>query len=65
MDFYSKKEPEQVVGDYMEHEMSEYRKVTERELSNGSIAPEARQAFSRKPYYTTVNAGLKKRPVIR
>ena len=65
MDFMSGKEPAQVINEYIEHEMSEYRKVTEKDISSGNIAPEAKAAFSRKPYYATSGIGPFKRPIIR
>ncbi len=41
MDFMSGKGVVQIVGAYIEREVSECRKVTEKELSAGGIAPEA------------------------
>ena len=65
MEYMNGKGAAQLVTSYIESEMSEWRKVTEKELSVGGIAPEARAAFNRKPYcgYTSVN--LKNRPVLR
>ena len=40
MDFMSGKGVVQIVGAYIEREVSECRKVTEKELSAGGIAPE-------------------------
>ena len=54
-----------IVNAYMENEMNEDRKITERELSGKGIAPEAKAAFSRKPYYVSACIGLKSRPVLR
>lgn len=53
------------VTSYIEREMSEYKKVTEKELSAGGVAPAARAAFNRKPYYAIPAASLKNRPVLR
>ena len=54
-----------IVNAYIEREMTEYRKVTEKELRSGVIAPEAKAAFSRKPYYGTSVINIKNRPVLR
>lgn len=51
MDFVNEKGVVRMVSTYVEHEMPEYRRVTEKELNTGGIAPEARAAFNRKPYY--------------
>ena len=63
MDFMDGKGAEQVVNDYIEREISEYKKVTQQELEATGIAPEAREAFSRKPYYN-VTGNFVKRPRI-
>ena len=65
MDFVNEKGAAQIVGAYIEREMSEYRRVTEKDLRVGGIAPEAKAAFSRKPYYGASSINLKKRPVLR
>ena len=65
MDFVSERGAARIVNSYIEKEMTEYRKVTERELKAGGIAPEARAAFSRKPYYGAASVNLKNRPVLR
>lgn len=65
MEYMNEKGAAQLVNAYIEREMSEYRKVTEKELALGSIAPEARAAFARKPYYGFPNTVKKDRPVLR
>ncbi len=65
MDFVSEKGAARIVNAYIEGEMTEYRKVTEKELRTGGIAPEAKAAFSRKPYYGGSSLNLKNRPVLR
>ena len=50
MDFMDGKGAEQVVNDYIEREISEYKKVTQQELEANGITLEAKEAFSRKPY---------------
>lgn len=65
MDFMSGKGVVPIMGAYIEREVSECRKVTEKELSAGEIAPEARAAFSRKPYYGSASMNFKNRPVLR
>ena len=64
MDFLEGKGAEQVINDYIEREMSEYKKVTERELAATGVAPEAKEAFSRKPYYNVTGSFIKK-PVVK
>ncbi len=63
MDFLGSKSSENMIGNDMEKDVTESRKVTERELAAG-VAPAARQAFSRKPYYNMAGSFLKK-PVLR
>lgn len=65
MEFFEGKGAEQVISDYIEHEMSEYKKVSEQEILQGSVAPEAKQAFSRKPYYNMAGTFQIKKPVIK
>lgn len=65
MDFINEKGAARIVNTYIEKEMSEYRRVTEKELRSGGIAPEAKAAFSRKPYYGAASINLKNRPVLR
>ncbi len=65
MDFINEKGAARIVNAYMEREMTEYRKVTEKELQGGGIAPEAKAAFSRKPYYGGSQLNIKNRPVLR
>ena len=65
MDFVSEKGAARIVNAYIEREMTEYRKVTEKELRSGAIAPEAKAAFSRKQYYGGSVINIKNRPVLR
>lgn len=65
MDFMNEKGAARIVNTYIEREISEYRKVTEKELRTGGITPEAKAAFSRKPYYGASTSGIKNRPVLR
>ena len=65
MDFVSAKGAIRMVSTYVEHEMPEYRRVTEKALNAGGIAPEARAAFNRKPYYGSSAVNFKNRPVLR
>ncbi len=65
MDFMSERGAERIVNVYIERELSEYRKVTEKEFGSGGITPEARAAFSRKPYYGASTINIKNRPVLR
>ena len=64
MDFMDGKGAEQVINDYITREISEYKKITEQELSSTNIAPEAKEAFNRKPYYNVSGAFIKK-PVVK
>lgn len=64
MEFMEGKGAAQIVNEYMERELTEYKKVTEQDLRNG-IAPEAKAAFNRKPYYNSSMFHLKSRPVLR
>lgn len=65
MEYMDGKGAARLVNAYIEREMSEYRKVAERELASGNAAPSARAAFYRKPYYGASNTGMKVRPVLR
>ena len=69
MDFLEGKGPEQVISDYIEREMSEYKKVTERELATTGITQEAKEAFSRKPCYSMEDysklGAILKKPVLK
>lgn len=66
MEFFEGKGAEQVISEYIEHEMSEYKKVSEQEILQGNIAPEAKEAFSRKPYYGSMAGTFSiKKPVIK
>ncbi len=65
MSFAGERQTTQVISDYIEREVSGYKKVSEKELSVGGIAPEARATFNRKPYYSTAGINFKTRPVLR
>ena len=54
-----------VISDYIEREVSGYKNVSDKDISVGGIAPEARAAFNRKPYYNTAGINFKVRPVLR
>lgn len=64
MDFFDGKGAEQVINDYIEREITEYKKITDSELSGKSITPEAKKAFNRKPYYSVAGSFIKK-PVVK
>ena len=65
MDFMSEKDAARIASVYIERERAENRKVTEKELRIGGITPEAKAAFSRKPYYGNTAINIKNRPVLR
>lgn len=65
MDFMNEKGAARIVNVYIEREISEYRKVTEKDLRVGGITPEAKAAFSRKPYYGSSAINIKYRPVLK
>lgn len=65
MEFLDQKGAARLVNEFIEREISECKRMTEKELSGNGIAPEAREAFNRKPYYNTGNMNLKCRPVLR
>ncbi|MDE7200338.1 MAG: hypothetical protein K2O91_00165 [Lachnospiraceae bacterium] len=65
MDFMNEKGAARIVNVYIDREIAEYRKVTEKELRTGGITPEAKAAFSRKPYYGASTINIKNRPVLR
>ncbi|MDE6909192.1 MAG: hypothetical protein K2P44_01770 [Lachnospiraceae bacterium] len=65
MEYMNGKGAIQLVRNYIESEMSEYKKVSEKELNAGGVAPEARAAFNRKPYCGFSSMNLKNRPVLR
>ncbi|MDE7207457.1 MAG: hypothetical protein K2N90_09945 [Lachnospiraceae bacterium] len=65
MEFLDQKGAARLVGEYIEREILECKRMTEKELAGNGIAPEAREAFNRKPYYNTGNVNLKCRPVLR
>lgn len=64
MEFLDGKGAEQVISDYIEREMTEYKKVTDRELAMAGVVPEAKEAFNRKPYYNVTGSFIKK-PVVK
>lgn len=64
MDFLEGKGAEQVISDYIEREMAEYKKMSERDLAEATITPEAKAAFNRKPYYNVGGTFIKK-PVVK
>lgn len=64
MDFFEGKGAEQVISDYIEREMSEYKKVADKELADARVTEEAKAAFSRKPYYNVAGTFIKK-PVVK
>jgi hypothetical protein len=57
MDYIDKKGAEFIVSSYLENEMLEYRKSNDKEIAR-YLAPEAKEAFNRKPYggYTTTES---------
>jgi hypothetical protein len=63
-----RKGAERIVDEYMQNEMMEYRKTSDRELER-DLAPEAKEAFNRKPYvgYTAISFKMTHyvRPVIK
>lgn len=65
MEYENENNAASIVNAYMEKEISEYRKITDKELSGKGITPEAKAAFSRKPYYASAGISLKSRPVLR
>lgn len=65
MEFLDKKGAARIVSEYIEREVQEFKRMTERELAGNGIAPSAKEAFNRKPYYSAGNTKLKCRPVVR
>ncbi|MCD8038101.1 MAG: hypothetical protein LUE96_03315 [Lachnospiraceae bacterium] len=65
MEFFDGKGAARFVSEYIEREMQEFKKSAEGESCRTGVAPEAREAFYRKPYYGIAGAGLKCRPVLR
>lgn len=65
MDLMNERGAARIVNAYIEREISEYRKMTEKDLRTGGITPEAKAAFSRKPYYDVSPTSIKSRPVLR
>jgi hypothetical protein len=66
MDYIDRKDAELIVSNYLESEISECRKSNDKEIAR-YLAPEAKEAFNRKPYggYTNINYGTHRvRPVI-
>lgn len=64
MDFLEGKGAEQVINDFIEREMLEYKKMTDKDLADAAVTQEAKAAFNRKPYYN-VSGTLKKKPVVK
>lgn len=64
MDFFENRGAEQVISDYIEREMSEYKKMTDQEISEKNIAPEAKVAFNRAPYYNVGTSAFARKPKI-
>lgn len=60
MDFFEGKGAEQVISEYIEREIAEYKKLSDTDICEKNIAPEAKQAFNRKPYYSVAGAYVKK-----
>ncbi len=65
MEFLDGKGAARIVSEYIEREVQEFKRMTERELAGNGIAPSAKEAFNRKPYYNTGNTNFKCRPVVR
>lgn len=65
MDFFENRGAEQVISDYIEREMTEYKKMTEQDISEKNIAPEAKAAFSRKPYSNMGVSAFARKPKIQ
>lgn len=65
MGYSDERQTAAVISDCIEREVSGYKNTSDKELSIGGIAPEARAAFNRKPYYGTANVNFKVRPVLR
>jgi hypothetical protein len=64
MEYIDSKGATRIADEFAGNEVNEYRKsTTERDL--GNIAPEAKEAFNRKPYGSYSVIGLKKRPIVR
>lgn len=64
MDFFEGKGAEQVINDFIEREMSEYKKAADKDLADAAVTEEAKAAFNRKPYYQ-VSGTFKKKPVVK
>lgn len=65
MEFLDGKGAARLVSAYIEKEMLEFKRATEKELQGNNVAPAAREAFNRKPYYNIAGMNLKCRPVLR
>ena len=65
MEFLDGKGAARIVSEYIEREVQEFKRMTERELAGNGIAPSAKEAFNRKPYYNAGNVNLKCRPTLR
>ena len=64
MEYIEGKGASHVINEYIEREMSEFKRTAEKESADG-IAPEARAAFARKPCYNVTGMNFKCRPVLR
>jgi hypothetical protein len=67
MEYIDRKGAEYIVNSFMEGEMLEYRKSNDRDFCK-NIAPEAKEAFNRKPYDSYPSRSFKThyvRPIIR
>lgn len=60
MDFFEGKGAEQVINDFIEKEMSEYKKAADKDLIDAVVTEEAKAAFNRKPYYSVAGSFIKK-----
>lgn len=64
MEYMEGKGAARVINDYIEREVSEFKRIADNEFSGG-VAPEAKAAFARKPCYKVMGMNLKSRPVLR
>jgi hypothetical protein len=63
MEYIDSKGATRIANQYVGNEVNDYRSHTERDL--GNIAPEAKEAFNRKPYGAYAAISFKQRPIIR
>jgi hypothetical protein len=63
MEYIDSKGAARIANEFAANEVNDYRRSTERDL--GNIAPEAKEAFNRKPYGVYAAIGFKQRPIIR